>query len=82
MSFNPLFANFNLCLQMCEKHYQKNKEDVDNKHALQAPPGFNNQLSDLTSLTVFFQATERSIFMKMMERGQVFVLLFHPLIKM
>ena len=62
MSFNPLFANFNLCFQMCEKHYQKNKEDVDNKHALQALPGFNNQLSDiidslfsdLTSWTVFF----------------------------
>ena len=46
--------NFILCLQMCEKHYQKNKEDVDNKHALQALPGFDNQLSDLKSLTVFF----------------------------
>ena len=54
MSFNPLFANFNLCLQMCEKHYQKSKEDVDNKHVLQALPGFNNQLSDLKLLTVFF----------------------------
>ena len=31
---NPFFS-----VQMCEEHYQKSKDDVENKHALQARPG-------------------------------------------
>ena len=33
-------------VQICEKHYQKIKEDVDNKHPLQALPGLKTQNLD------------------------------------
>ena len=80
-------------VQMCEKHYQKVKNCVPNKHALQALPGdsWSGDIGELDvdvqslripSLTPFVQGMETNTHTTTMEHRQVFAWIFHPQIKM